>query len=85
MASEVVKTQEDNTKIYIQMSKTNIDKFIYNYEYLKAFALLIMVLERLNNDEKIEFINYYSKKLNDLFGNGGISHLDDRRFDSLKI
>ena len=64
MSSAVIKTQEENTKIYIQMSKANIDKFIYNYQYKKAFALLIMVLERLNNDEKIEFINYYSKNLN---------------------
>jgi len=84
MESELVKTQEDNTKIYIQMSKTNIDKSIYNYDFQKAFALLIMVLERLDNNEKVEFIDYYSKKLNEIFGCGGNSHLEDRRFDSLK-
>jgi hypothetical protein len=43
-----------------------------------------MVLERLNNNEKVEFIDYYSKKLNDLFGCGGNSHLDDKRYDFLK-
>jgi hypothetical protein len=32
MASEVIKTQEDNNKLYIQMSKTNIDTCIYNYK-----------------------------------------------------
>jgi len=37
MASEVIKTQEDNNKLYIQMSKTNIDidTCIYNYYYKK--------------------------------------------------
>jgi hypothetical protein len=35
MASEVIKTQEDNNKLYIQMSKTNIDTCIYNYYYEK--------------------------------------------------
>lgn len=66
----LVKTQEDNNNIYIQMSKTNIDNYIYNFEYRKAFSLLIMVLERLDNNEKVEFIDYYSKKLCDLNLNG---------------
>ena len=66
MASELVKTQSENKKIYIQMTKTNIDTFICNNEYKKAFALLIMVLERLENNDKVEFIDYYSKKLNDI-------------------
>jgi hypothetical protein len=81
MASELVKTQSENKKIYIQMTKTNIDTFICNNEYKKAFALLIMVLERLDNDEKVEFIDYYSKKLYDSKLFGGMSHLHDRRFD----
>jgi hypothetical protein len=58
----------DENNIYIQMSKTNIDKFIYNYDYRKAFALFIMVLERLNNNEKVEFIDYYSKNLKKFVG-----------------
>lgn len=65
-----------DNKIYIQMSKTNIDGFICKNEYRKAFLLLIMVLERLDNDEKKEFIDYYSKKLFDSIGD--ISHLDDK-------
>ena len=47
---------EDNVKIYISMSKQNND-------YKKAFGLLILVLERLDENEKNEFINYYSKKI----------------------
>ena len=33
METEIVKTQEDNNKIYIQMSKTSIDTFINNNDY----------------------------------------------------
>ena len=73
MASEIV-TQTDN-EIYIQMSKMSIDTFICENNYKKAFLLLIMVIERLDNDEKIEFIGYYSKKLYEI---NDISHLDIR-------
>lgn len=78
MEPELVETQEDNNKIYIQMSKTNIDDYIYKNDYRKAFTLLLMVIERLDNNTKVEFIDYYSKKL---FNPISISHLDDRRFD----
>ena len=57
------KTEEDNNKIYTKISKTNIDNYISNNNYKNAFLLLIMVLERLDNDEKIEFIDYYSKNI----------------------
>ena len=76
MASELEKTQEENTKIYIQMSKKNIDNSIDYFDYRKAFKLLILVLERLNEHDKVEFIDYYSKKLNELYFIGGDSHLE---------
>jgi len=58
------KTKEENDKIYISGSKKNIDSFINNNEYNKAFGLLIMVLERLDDgNQKNEFIDYYSKKM----------------------
>ena len=76
METEIVKTQEDNNKIYIQMSKTSIDTFINNNDYQKAFVLLVMVLEKLDNDEKVEFIDYYSKNLYKSIR--GISHVDVR-------
>jgi hypothetical protein len=56
-------TKEENDKIYISGSKKNIDSFINQNEYRKAFGLLIAVLERLDDgDQKNEFIDYYSKK-----------------------
>lgn len=55
-----------DTATYIQMSKTNIDNYIRNNEYKKAFALTILVLERINADEKVEFVDYYSKQLNSM-------------------
>lgn len=57
------KTQEDNNKIYIRTSKTNIDKLINSNKYKEAFTLLIFVLERLENNDRLEFIDYYSKKI----------------------
>ena len=35
-------------------------------EYKKSFGLLILVLERLNESEKKEFIDYYSIRLIDI-------------------
>jgi hypothetical protein len=74
METESESIKEDN-KIYIQLSKQNIDYYIRNNEYQKAFSLLIHVLERLDINEKEGFIEYYSKKLNQLFI-GRRSHLD---------
>ena len=59
------KTKEENDKIYILGSIKNIDMFIDNHEYRKAFGLLIAVLERLDDGEqKNEVIDYYSKQKN---------------------
>ena len=57
------KTKEENDKIYISGSKKNINSFINQNDYRKAFGLLINVLERLDDDQKNEFIDYYSKKI----------------------
>jgi len=54
---------EDAKKEYVVASKHQIDEFIYNYDYKKAFWLFILVLERLNDNEKTELIDYYSKNL----------------------
>ena len=70
---------ENNIQLYIQKSKLNIDNFILKKEFQKAFTLLILVLERLNDTEKVEFIDYYSKNLIDLIM--GVSHLNDAGFD----
>lgn len=60
--------EENQEDQYILGSKKNIDSFIHKNEFRRAFGLLIAVLERLNNDEKIEFIDYYSKKTMRNFG-----------------
>ena len=52
-----------DSKKYIEISKNTIDNSIHTNNYHKAFFMLIMVLERLDNHEKIEFIKYYSKKI----------------------
>ena len=58
------KTREENDKIYILGSIKNIDSFISKNDYRKAFGLLILVLERLDDGaQKNEFIDYYSKNM----------------------
>jgi adenylate kinase family enzyme len=58
------KTKEENDEIYISGSKQNIDSFINKNEYRKAFGLLILVLERLDDGaQKNAFIDYYSKNM----------------------
>lgn len=57
---------ESNDNIYINLSKRNIDNAIYKNDFLKAFSLLIMVLDRLDNNQKVEFIHYYNSKLSDI-------------------
>ena len=40
MEFEIVKTQEEQNKIYIQMPKTNIDTFIYNNDYYSKNSMM---------------------------------------------
>jgi len=56
-------TKGENDKLYILGSMKTIDNFIKKNEYKKAFALLILVLERLDDNQKTEFIDYYSKNM----------------------
>ena len=55
-----------NVEEYISGSKLNIDNFILKNEYRKAFGLFILFLERLDDKEKAEVIDYYSKNMVDL-------------------
>ena len=55
--------EEDQSQIFITNSIQNIDKYIRRNNYRGAFRLLILVLERLDNKEKEEFIDYYSKNM----------------------
>ena len=60
------KNKEENDKIYILASRQNIDSFINKNEYKKAFGLLSLVLERLEDNQKNEFIDYYSKNMKNM-------------------
>lgn len=55
--------ENDNVDLYIRLSKTNIDNALLDNNYQKAFFLLLVVLERLDHPEKVEFIDYYIKKI----------------------
>ena len=57
------KETPESIKAYILGSRQNIDSYINKCEFRKAFGLLIVVLERLDATEKIEFIDYYSKNM----------------------
>lgn len=63
----------DYDKIYISISMKNIDSFITQNEYRKAFGLLILVLERLDENQKNRLIEYYSTNMArmGIFGNVG--------------
>ena len=59
-------SSEENNNLYIFQYKNNIDETIQKKDYYKAFILLIKVLEKLDENEKIEFIDYYSKNIDKL-------------------
>lgn len=62
--SEKIKSKEENEEIYISCSKKNIDNYIHKREYRKAFGLLILVLERLDDGKMTrDFIDYYSDNI----------------------
>jgi hypothetical protein len=60
------KNNNSEEDIYISGSKLNIDNFMRKNEYRKAFGLLILFLERLNDTEKTEIVDYYSKNMQKL-------------------
>jgi len=53
------KEKDKDEKEYLVCSKQRIDEFIYRDNYKRAFGMLILVLERLNDNQKTELINYY--------------------------
>ena len=61
----IMETVEDIEQ-YISGSKININNFISKNQYRKAFGLMILFLERLDDKEKSEVIDYYSKNMKNL-------------------
>ena len=57
---------ETNYKLYISSSITNINKCITRNDYRKAFGLLILFLEILEEADKKDVIQYYSIHLQDV-------------------
>ena len=56
-----------NIDKYISSSKKNIDKYLRTNKYDKAFGLLMAFLERLDDKDKLEVINYYIGYVNATF------------------
>ena len=53
--------EQIHNKCFIDSSKNNIDNYITTNDYNKAFCLFITVLQKLDDSDKTEFINYYNK------------------------
>lgn len=56
-------TDKEEKLLFIFSSKRTIDNCIHTDDYRTAFNTMIFVLERLNNEEKTEFIDYYCKNI----------------------
>ena len=57
------KDKEKDENEYLVCSKQRIDEFIYRDNYKRAFGMLILVLERLNDNQKTELLLYYKNKV----------------------
>jgi hypothetical protein len=56
----------DQYTLYISSSIQNINKLISRNDYRKAFGLLILFLERLEEQDKKDVIQYYSIHLREM-------------------
>ena len=45
--------QKENNGLYIQLQKNQIDKMLYDVNYLSAFNLLVLTLSKLNDSDKM--------------------------------
>ena len=62
-----METPKDSNNKFIHTAKISIDECLYKKDFKYAFLLLISTLEKLDDNEKVEFINYYNKKSNSLY------------------
>lgn len=53
----------NDNEIFIKTSMQNIDSFINKNQYKNAFKLLILFLDRLNNEDTKKVISYYDGKI----------------------
>ena len=54
-------TEDEDKMMYIYFSKKRIDEYLRENDYRMAFNYLIFVLEKLENEERKELIEYYRK------------------------
>jgi hypothetical protein len=52
-----------DSKIYISDSKKSIDNYIKKKQYRNAFVLLLFVLQNIEYNDKLIFIDYYIENL----------------------
>lgn len=64
------KTEENTEEEYISDTKKYIDDFICKNDYRKAFLILVVFMDKLDDVEKKEVIKYY----NDHLVKNGILH-----------
>jgi hypothetical protein len=59
-------TREEDRAIFIMGSKETINRYIEKNDCRSALRFFVLILSRLDNDEKKEFIEYYSKNMKKL-------------------
>ncbi len=59
-----MENKEENRSEYLLESKKNINDLIRCNKDNQALRLIFLVLDRLNDEEKLDFVNYYIKILN---------------------
>jgi hypothetical protein len=61
------------TERYMTLSKRNIDALLNKNECRKAFGLLVVFLDRLEEDQKKEVLAYYKQKVFEYYGRPELS------------
>lgn len=55
--------EQENDRLYITLSKRNIDALLGKNECRKAFGLLVVFLDRLEEPQIKEVLTYYKHKV----------------------
>jgi hypothetical protein len=55
-----MENKNENNDDYIKKNKTRITKLLIEYKYQEAFHLLIILLNKVNNDDRDVIIKYFN-------------------------
>lgn len=55
--------EEKNKRDYMTDATKNIDRYIKNNDYKRAFSLFLLTIEKLDQQERQVFIDYYNLKI----------------------